>query len=177
MLAGGTTAVGYRVAEFLTKPANESDLLDALKRIGVGSRNLRKILCIDDDPRSLKLAEIALLGAGYIPVCQSDGRAALQFLEKERPAAIVLDLLMPGMDGFEFMEEFRRRADYGLIPVILWTVKDLTLEDRSRLQASVQAIVMKGRSGTAQLFEELERYIAPPHRLNEPPHDAKNQTG
>jgi CheY-like chemotaxis protein len=83
-------------------------------------------------------------------------------LEKKQPAAIILDLMMPGMDGFEFMEKFRRRPDAARIPVIVWTVKDLAPEDRARLQASAQAIVTKGRHGATQLFKELKAHVGRP---------------
>ena len=121
--------------------------------------NSPKILCVDDDPKSLKLAEIALLSGGYVPVCASDGQAALKLAEQERPAAIILDLMMPGMDGFEFMDQFRSRPDNDETPVIVWTVKDLTAEERARLQTTVQGLVLKGQSGTAQLFAELEKHV------------------
>jgi PAS domain S-box-containing protein len=170
VLAGNTAAIGYRVSEFLMKPVNEADLLTALNRTGIAPDNSPKILCVDDDPKSLKLAEIALVSGGYIPLCESDGRAALKVVEQARPAAIILDLLMPGMDGFEFMEQFRRRPDSSAIPVIIWTVKDLTAEDRARLQASVQGVVIKGHSGTAQLFEELEKYVPRPRAAPEARH-------
>jgi protein-histidine pros-kinase len=154
-------AVGYRIEEFLIKPVAEADLVGVMKKLGIGAR--RKILCIDDDPKSLKLAEAALRSAGYRPTCTEDARSALKMLEKEEPAAIILDLIMPGMDGFQFMDEFRRRKSHGApIPVIVWTVKDLTGADRARLQASVQAIIVKGRGVTSQLLAELEAHLGRP---------------
>jgi PAS domain S-box-containing protein len=161
MVSDKAAAVGYRIEEFLIKPVAEADLIGVMKKLGVGAK--RKILCIDDDPKSLKLAAAALRSAGYRPICTEDARSALELLEKEEPAAIILDLMMPGMDGFEFMDEFRRRKSHGAsIPIIVWTVKDLTAEDRVRLQASVQAIIVKGRGVTAQLLAELEAHAGRP---------------
>jgi protein-histidine pros-kinase len=162
VVSGNASAMGYRVSEFLVKPVNEAELVAALRRSGITPDNRPKILCVDDDPKSLKLAEIALQSGGYVPLCESDAKSALKLLEEERPAAVILDLMMPGMDGFEFMEQFRRRPDSSETPVIVWTVKDLTAEDRARLRESVQGIVTKGRSGTAQLFEEIEKYVTRP---------------
>ena len=159
IFSGSAAVLGYRVSEFLTKPVREVDLLAALKRNGILPEHSPRILCIDDDPTSLKLAEVALTSAGYIPLCQHDSTAALDFLDTECPAAIILDLLMPGMNGFEFMEEVRRRPRSSQIPVIIWTVKDLTPQERSRLQAGAQSVVVKGANGTAHLFEELEKYV------------------
>ena len=70
--------------------------------------------------------------------------------------------MMPGMDGFEFLEQLRRRPESREIPVIVWTVKNITAGDRDRLQASAQGIVINGHSGITQLFEELEKYVARP---------------
>jgi CheY-like chemotaxis protein len=78
--------------------------------------------------------------------------------------------MMPGIDGFEFMERFRRLPKFSRTPVIIWTAKDLTPKDRARLQASVQAIVIKERSGATQLFEELDQYVIRPPRSTEALH-------
>ncbi len=160
VVADKTAALGHRIEEFLIKPVAASDLIAAMQRTGILRDKPGKILCIDDDKRSLKLAETALRKGGYTPVCETDARAALKFLAKERPAAIVLDLMMPGMDGFEFLDRLRRMKNAGRIPIIVWTVKDVTRADRRRLQKSVQAIVAKGPSGTAQLVKELNANIS-----------------
>jgi len=162
VVPGNAAAIGYRVSEFLVKPVHETALVAALRRSGIAPDDSPKILCVDDDLKALKLAEVALLSGGYVPLCESDARTALKLAEVENPAAIILDLMMPGMDGFEFMEQFRRQPDSSEIPVIVWTVKDLTAADRARLQASVQGVVVKGQSGTAQLFAELEKYVPRP---------------
>ena len=159
VVADKTGAVGYRIQDFLIKPIAKEDLLAAIKRAGVVRDRSRKVLCIDDDPHSLKLAESVLRDAGYVPVCETDARAALKSVAKQPPAAIILDLLMPDMDGFQFLESFHRTSGAYRTPVIVWTVKDLTRDDRVRLQASVQAIVQKGPSGAAQLLEELRIHI------------------
>ena len=162
LVAGNPAAMGYRVSEFLVKPVSEGNLIAAIKRSGIIPDDAPKILCVDDDPKSLKLAEVVLRSSGYIPLCESNCRAALKVLEVTRPAAIILDLMMPGMDGFEFLEQLRRRPESRETPVIVWTVKDITAGDRDRLQASAQGIVIKGHSGITQLFAELEKYVARP---------------
>jgi CheY-like chemotaxis protein len=96
----------------------------------------------------------------YRVVCMSSARTALKWLEKKQPDAIILDLMMPEMDGFEFMEHFRLRSDAQSIPVVVWTVKNLTRQDRARFHASVQAVVGKGQGSTPQLLEELAAHVA-----------------
>ena len=167
VVAERSAALGYRVQEFLSKPVAEADLLAAVKRfVGTGPES-SKILCIDDDPQSLKLAKAILTKGGYQPVCLNGAQSALKWLQKERPAAIILDLMMPGMDGFEFMEHFRLRPDTRSVPVIVWTVKNLTREDRARFQASVRAVVSKGSGTPSQLLEELALHVARPHAETE----------
>jgi len=164
VIADKAIATGYCVDEFLVKPVREADLITALKRIEIGRDDSRKVLCIDDDPKSLKLAKLVLLSHGYLPICKTNARSALKLLEKERPVAIILDLMMPGMDGFEFMERLRRRPDATHTPVIVWTIKDIAPTDRARLQASAQAIVIKGRQGASQLLKELKAYAGRPEK-------------
>jgi CheY-like chemotaxis protein len=79
----------------------------------------------------------------------ANGRIALARLDEARPDAIILDLIMPEMDGFEFLEEMRRRAEWRDIPIVVVTSKDLTAEDRSRLNGGVERIIQKtGRDDT-----------------------------
>jgi CheY-like chemotaxis protein len=73
----------------------------------------------------------------------ANGRIALACLDEARPDAIILDLIMPEMDGFELLEEIRRRPEWRDIPVVVVTSKDLTAEDRSRLNGGVDRIIQK----------------------------------
>ena len=103
--------------------------------------------------------EATLTHLGYRPVCEPDGASGLRAAEQERPAAVVLDLVMPGMDGFEFLDHFRRTAVGRLAPVIVWTVKELTEADRTRLRATAQGVIVKRQGGVAPLLEELRKYL------------------
>lgn len=81
---------------------------------------------------------------------------------------MVLDLLMPGMDGFEFLKRFRRSRSGRGTPVIVWTDKDLTQEERVRLKRSAQAVVLKSQ-GTAALLEEVRTHVPLPHAADARP--------
>jgi CheY-like chemotaxis protein len=72
-----------------------------------------------------------------------NGEIGLACLSDARPDAIILDLIMPEMDGFEFLEEKRRRPEWHDIPVVVVTSKDLTAEDRVRLNGGVERIIQK----------------------------------
>ena len=74
----------------------------------------------------------------------ANGKIALQVLETQHPELIVLDLMMPEMDGFEFLSRIREKEAYRKIPVIVVTAKQLTREDHMRLNGSVQKVLQKG---------------------------------
>jgi PAS domain S-box-containing protein len=154
-------ADGFVLHDILRKPLQEDALLASLKRAGVFPGAKRKILVIDDDPSACKIMEATLTMLGYHPIFRANGALGLTAVVEERPAAVVLDLLMPEMDGFEFLERFRFVYNAEAIPIFVWTVKDLSAEERSKLRASAQAIVQKGRSGVDALLDEIQRICSP----------------
>jgi CheY-like chemotaxis protein len=98
----------------------------------------------------------------------ADGQEALDLLARGRPTLILLDLLMPRMDGFEVVSELQGHAEWREIPVVVITAKDLTPEDRARLNGHVEQVLVKGAYPREELLrrvrELLQRYrpIAPP---------------
>ena len=119
------------------------------------------ILVVDDDPSSLKLAERALAREGYRVLCAPDGEEGLKLIENENPAAIILDLVRNGIDGYEFLRRVRRGAGVQ-IPVIIWSGKTFTQEQRNRLLRNVNKIVPKGDGGIKEILEELKAsHLAP----------------
>ena len=88
-----------------------------------------------------------------------NGRVALARLAETRPDVIVLDLMMPEMDGFEFLVEMRSRAEWRDIPVLVVTAKDLTEEERARLNGDVERVLQKGASDVDELLRELGRIL------------------
>jgi CheY-like chemotaxis protein len=146
---------GFRLHDYLTKPVREDALLATLRRAQVLPASTRPILVVDDDPGALRLADATLRAAGYQCVCYSSGQDALLASQAEPPAAVILDLLMPGMDGFEFIDRFKRTPQGRGAPIIIWTVKDLTADDRDRLRVSAHSVVSKSLGGSAGLVDEL----------------------
>ena len=89
-----------------------------------------------------------------------NGQVALERLAEERPAVILLDLMMPEMDGFEFVEILRQREGWQTIPVVVITAKDLTVQDRLRLQGYVETVLQKGAYSREELLAEVRDLVA-----------------
>jgi CheY-like chemotaxis protein len=94
---------------------------------------------------------------GYTSTEAASAEEGLARAVSDWPAAVILDLSMPGMDGFAFLERFRAMPAGRSTPVIVWTVKDLTAVDHGRLAAWAQAVVAK--DGTQRLLEELRTHV------------------
>ncbi len=146
---------GFAVQDVLSKPFEPAALIDALTRAGVSPTPSGTVLVVDDDEVSLKLISAALKQLGYQTRCERDGAAGLRALREggAPPSVVILDLVMPGMNGFEFLERLRREPAGRRVPVIVWTVKDLTPQERVFLRTAAQAVVDKGQGGAGVLAE------------------------
>jgi CheY-like chemotaxis protein len=114
---------------------------------------------IDDDPSALKLMETVLTQLGYQVNCEPDAAQALQRLALEQPSAIVLDLMMPKVDGFEFLARLRDKPEHDAVPVIVWTMKDLTTDDHKRLHRVAQAVLLKGYDRNVSLTQQMRTLL------------------
>jgi PAS domain S-box-containing protein len=143
LLANKGVVAGFEVADILPKPVSGDELLKTLRRCGIEPTTPRPILVVDDDEAALKLADQVLKQLGYRPVCRHDAASALRAASEERPAAVVLDLIMPEINGFEFLKRLRRSRRGRRTPVIVWTGKDLTEGERRQLRSSTRSVVPK----------------------------------
>ena len=156
---------GFAVHDVLAKPLSDSALLTSLQRAGVDADGGRTVvLVVDDDVASLKVMSATLERLGYLAVCEPDPVKGLDAATEEPPAAIVLDLLMPGMTGFEFLDRLRATATGHSVPVIVWTSKDLSSCELARLRSAADAVVAKGHDGNARVVAELAAFL-PPKRV------------
>jgi CheY-like chemotaxis protein len=152
---------GFPVHGVLVKPVERDTLLASVHRASVPPTGSGPILVVDDDPQSLTLAENALRQRGYRAVCRSDAEEALEAAGADPPAAVVLDLLMPEVDGFEFLRRLRWSAGGRRTPVIVWTMMDLSHAEREKLAGAAQAVVSKSE-GLAALIEEIHAHVPLP---------------
>jgi CheY-like chemotaxis protein len=142
-------------ADYLTKPLDRDRLLAVVERY----RRDRPVLVVDDDPAARALLRKTLEGAGVAVAEADNGRGALERLRESPPGLILLDLMMPEMDGFEFLVELRKTPAWRMIPVIVITARDLSADDRRRLEGSVDRILQKGAWTREALLDEVRELV------------------
>ena len=152
--------MGYALgaAEYLTKPIDRGRLLAILNRYKQEITS-GPVLVVDDDPSVREMVRRMLEKEGWEVTTAANGRAALDILDKTAPSLILLDLMMPEMDGFQFLEELRRHDRWNKAPVVVVTAKDITAEDRQRLNGYVEKVVQKGSHSTESLLTELRGLV------------------
>jgi adenylate cyclase len=149
---------GYSLgaADYLVKPVDRKRLATLLRQI-CGSPGGR-VLIVDDSDIDRQQMSSAVEQDGWDVVEAKNGRVALDSLAAARPQAIILDLMMPEMNGFEFLNEFRSHAEWRDIPVVVVTARDLTAEDRVRLIGGVEGIIQKTERD--DMLQELRTTLA-----------------
>jgi signal transduction histidine kinase/CheY-like chemotaxis protein len=134
---------------YLTKPIDAEQLCATVARLTAGSAN---ILVIDDDPNAIEVvrASLSVVG-GYQIRTASGGQAGLQAITSALPDLVVLDLMMPEVDGFSVLDQLARDPRTSAIPVIVLTAKDLTSSERMLLAQRVSGLIQKG-GGTPEVL-------------------------
>ena len=145
-------------ADYLTKPFDREKLVQTLRRFRKGS-SPRPVLIVDDDPAARAVVRRVLERDSWIVSEADNGRRALESVGRSVPDLIVLDLMMPEMDGFEFVTELRRSEAGRRIPVVVVTAKEITAEDHARLNGQVRRIFSKGSFSREELTAELRRAL------------------
>jgi PAS domain S-box-containing protein len=161
MPAGQTLSAAFAIANVLCKPVRRDEVQSAMARFMSPSLQHANVMVIDDDPVSLDLMRATLKGLGIDATCFLDGRVALQEIDRHRPAAIVLDLMMPEFDGFQVLDALARLPAWRSVPVFIWTSMLLTDEEYATLARSARAILMKGGGGMQDLLESVRRWRQP----------------
>ena len=142
-------------ADYLVKPVDRATLMETLRNV-CGATAGRALL-VDDDDMVRRNVRQALEPTGWKVTEAENGQVAVNSLTTGRPDVIILDLMMPTMDGFEFIDELRGRPDWRDIPVVVITAKDLTDEDRDRVYGEVERIIQK--SDRDEMLRQLGREI------------------
>jgi len=145
-------------SEFLTKPVDRAQLVALLRKHAHG-RLPGKVLLVEDEPVSRSMLSRLMQKEGWIVVEAENGRVALERMARERPGLILLDLMMPVLDGFDFVNEIRKDEANRSIPIIVVTAMDLTPEDHRRLSGHVEAILRKGGRSADELLREISALV------------------
>jgi len=141
-------------ADYITKPIDWQRLGQAIEKHR-RPVDRQRVLVVEDDQTTREMMRRLLEKAGWTVLEARNGREGLAQVDGKPPGLILLDLLMPEMDGFEFMEALRRRDGCRGLPVIVVTAKELTEEDRSRLNGEVARIVRKGGTSMEDLLGQI----------------------
>jgi signal transduction histidine kinase/CheY-like chemotaxis protein len=164
----GDREMGYALgaADYLTKPVDPEALVRVLDRYraggggGGGGGSGGEVLVVDDDPLAREVLRRPLAWAGWDVGEAADGREALARLARSRPAVVLLDLIMPGMDGFEVLERMRGEEAWRGIPVVVVTAKDLDREEAAWLGGRAERVFRKGAHERAELIGVVEGMLA-----------------
>jgi CheY-like chemotaxis protein len=144
-------ALRLGAADYVVKPVDPGHLTAVLRRY-CGGPARRRALVIDNDADLRQRLRGLLEQEGWEVGEAAEGREGLARLAEQRPGLILLDLLMPGMDGFEFLAQLQQREEGRSVPVIILTARDLTAAEHQRLQGSIAKIFQKGSFGQEQLL-------------------------
>ncbi len=153
-----TAGSALGASDFLIKPVDGDKLLSILAKHSA-PRKETSILVVEDDPATREMIVRLVEREGWLAVPAENGRRALELLRTFTPSLVLLDLLMPEVDGFSVLREMRESAAWRDIPVVVVTSLDLTGEVRRLLQQQAERVLQKGRYTTTELLNEVRSAV------------------
>jgi PAS domain S-box-containing protein len=152
--------LGYALgaSDYLTKPIQRKRLLAVLEKYRRHPQP-GPVLVVEDDPDTQEILRRLLEKEGCQVIAAENGRVALERLAESQPMLILLDLMMPEMDGFQFIDRVRQHENWRTIPIVVITAKDLTKADRVRLNGYVQEIIRKDACPPEELLAEVSELV------------------
>ncbi|HMF66458.1 MAG TPA: response regulator [Phyllobacterium sp.] len=157
VVADREMGLAFGAADHLIKPIDPQQLIATLNAVAGAGRH--DVLIVDDDPATRELFRRVLVREGWRVREATDGQRGLVELEAGRPTVMVLDLMMPNMDGFALLRAIQDRPDLVDIPVVVVTSKDLTRDELNWLNMRASEVVRKGTKGRADLIAALKRHV------------------
>ncbi|HLB54895.1 MAG TPA: response regulator, partial [Gemmatimonadales bacterium] len=145
-------------SEYVTKPIDRDQLRRLLRKYR--HQGACDVLVVEDDPGTRELLRRLVENEGWTAATAENGRVALEEVGRKTPSLILLDLMMPVMDGCQFATELRKCEAWRSIPVIVLTAKDLTAEERRLLNGDVQGVLQKGALSRDELLREIRDLMA-----------------
>ena len=157
-------------AEYLNKPVDRKKLIEVLARLCADTAS-RRVLVVEDEPATRELVRRVLEKGAWSVDEAENGLAALDRLAEGEPDVILLDLMMPEMDGFEFISRIGENERWRRIPVVVMTAKTLDSKDRERLTGRVEQLIEKSASNLDQLLSNLDRMLGRKDDAGDAPKD------
>jgi PAS domain S-box-containing protein len=145
--------------DYLVKPIHPAHLIRTVRRWLTPSNDNFTVLVIDDDESMREIVERTLHGAGYQVATAANGNEGLLAVEARSPGLIVLDLMMPEMDGFEFLRRLKENPRHFHLPVVVATAKELTESEQKLLEESATRVIRKVAHSRAELMHIVERQV------------------
>jgi CheY-like chemotaxis protein len=146
------------VADYMTKPVDRKRLLVMLERYKLDGKG-GSVLIVEDDASTRQLMRRVFVSEGWRVREAFNGKVGLEMVEAEVPELIILDLVMPELDGFEFVEGLKAIPAAAAVPVVVVTGADLSDEDRHRLSGGVERIIQKPANGAMPLLAEVRQFV------------------
>jgi len=162
VLSNQKKAFSLGAVEYVEKPAKEKAIIETLHRsVGIPKGKDKEVLVVDDDKTVLVLFERLLAREGVRVKTFDNGRPAIDYLERSQNVVLViLDLLMPGVDGFDVLAKLKTSDRLKDIPVVIYTGKQLTSEDRNRLSQHYELLLQKTQETPETLLNQLNRLVS-----------------
>jgi CheY-like chemotaxis protein len=156
-------------SEFMTKPLDRTKLLALVRKL-VPTGESSTVLIVDDDPDVRAIVKATIEGNGMRAAEAANGRIALEWLDKNPPPALVLlDLMMPEMDGFDFLERVRQSGQLSDVPIVVLTAKDLTEKERAFLTQRTLLVLSKSGQPIGSLGPALAALVRRHHAASAEP--------
>ena len=146
--------------DYVNKPVDRNKLFEALRKFRMMDRVKEEpvsVLLVDDDPSAVELTETVLKSAGFKTLKAFNGKEGIDIAVKSIPDLMILDLMMPRMSGFEVVEEMKKNPLLKDIPIIVLTAKNVTLQDKERLNGNVEHIAQKGSFSADKLLRKIRK--------------------
>ncbi|MDM8558112.1 response regulator, partial [Candidatus Parabeggiatoa sp. HSG14] len=152
--------IGYSLgaAEYLTKPISRTQLIKVLRKYR-SDKAACVVMVVEDDAVTREMMVRILNKVGWQVIEAENGEIALKRLDEHHPDLILLDLMMPEMDGFEFIIHLRQHHTCSSTPVVVLTAKDITIKDRLWLNNRVDTVFQKGAYSRDELLTELRQLL------------------
>jgi CheY-like chemotaxis protein len=154
----------------LQKPISRHELSEALVNLGLLTRSTRpslRVLVVDDDPKAVELIAVRIGGLAREVMRAHGGSEAIEIARREMPDVIVLDLMMPEVNGFDVVDALHKHPETARIPILVVTAKVITMEDRAKLRrylagtfVAVTSILEKGTFDSERFLSEVRQAMS-----------------